>query len=259
MHAAVRDGNVDRVSQMCHTRVALDEPNEFGETPMHWACEYKQHACLEVLLAHGADVESRDCLGRTPFHYAALAEDLGSMKRLYAHGANASHIDDDGQTVLFRVCMTIDRFDIAEWCLCVDIPIHQQDKLGWTVLHHVCRHGRAEWASWLIQRGAALEAVTWTNSTPLHTAVAYGRPECIHTLLECGAAVRARDEYGKTPLHLAAQCVFPDIAERMVWQLLQHGASSVARDVYRRRPIDDALEYGNKTCIQLLCRVTSPL
>ena len=52
---------------------------------------------LELLLSFGADVQQRGHNDYTPLHYAAAMEDIGAMELLLAHGADLNartRIDD---------------------------------------------------------------------------------------------------------------------------------------------------------------------
>ena len=55
------------------------------------------HQTLELLLSFGADVQQRGHNDYTPLHYAAAMEDTGAMELLLAHGADLearTRIDD---------------------------------------------------------------------------------------------------------------------------------------------------------------------
>lgn len=45
-------------------------PNKYGQTPLHSAADGKHLAAIQILLAHGADVDARDERGLPPLEYA---------------------------------------------------------------------------------------------------------------------------------------------------------------------------------------------
>jgi ankyrin repeat protein len=56
-----------------------------------------RHEILELLLAYGADIRQRGINDYTPLHYAANIEDIAAMELLIAHGADLdarTNIDD---------------------------------------------------------------------------------------------------------------------------------------------------------------------
>ena len=55
---------------------------------------------LNLLIAAGADVNSRDSKGRTPIFFACKNHHLDDIRTLIAHGADVNAKDRIGQTVL---------------------------------------------------------------------------------------------------------------------------------------------------------------
>ncbi|KAJ0114688.1 hypothetical protein J7T55_004932 [Diaporthe amygdali] len=91
------------------------------ESPLQYAAMHFDVAALQVLLAEGADVESRNCRGRTPLlracgpeitsydSYAASqflvrGAELDAIKMLLDHGSKINATDDDGNTALHLAC-----------------------------------------------------------------------------------------------------------------------------------------------------------
>ena len=76
---------------------------------------------------------------------------------------------------------------------------------GWTALHYAATAGHADMVSWLLDAGAAIDAL-WTRGgkTALWEAAAYGRIDAVAVLLSRGADVVRKEGYrGTTPLHAA--------------------------------------------------------
>ena len=77
---------------------------------------------------------------------------------------------------------------------------------GWTALHYAATAGHADMVSWLLDSGAAIDAV-WTRGgkTALWEAAGYGRVDAVAALLSRGADVVRKEGYrGTTPLHAAS-------------------------------------------------------
>jgi ankyrin repeat protein len=78
---------------------------------------------------------------------------------------------------------------------------------GFTPLHFACYFGSAEAARFLLENGAAVDAVA-TNPMrlmPLHSAASARNIDVVRLLLEHRAPVNARQHGGWVPLHAAAQ------------------------------------------------------
>jgi hypothetical protein len=77
-----------------------------GETSLSWAAGVDggySAKLVEVLLAHGAQVNGRDQGGGTPLMSAAVWGDEDTMSVLLAHGADPNLEDEDGETALFHL------------------------------------------------------------------------------------------------------------------------------------------------------------
>jgi hypothetical protein len=78
LHFAVVWECADHVQLLLQAEADVDAANEFGATPLHWACERGAHDVMRVLLDHSppANAELVDDCGRTPLHVAAENEML---------------------------------------------------------------------------------------------------------------------------------------------------------------------------------------
>lgn len=91
-----------------------DQQNEFGKTTLYYAVQFGQHESVEVLLAHGANVNHKyqqenedpfDCSGiehwgRTPLMHAAQHSDPEMVSVLLAAGADPKDTDVKGLSAL---------------------------------------------------------------------------------------------------------------------------------------------------------------
>lgn len=63
---ACESGDADAVAFLLENGVAVDVRNEFGFTPLHFACKHDHVAIFRLLLSHGADPLARNDYDRTP-------------------------------------------------------------------------------------------------------------------------------------------------------------------------------------------------
>ena len=230
-------------------------------------------AALDLLLAHGADVDHPWATdGSTPL-YAILhwSRTADGVRWLLAHGADPDPVfADNGETPLHAVAADWDATLAGELVdRGADIARPRAD--GRTPYAVAELNGNREVAAWLLAHGApgevsaadrlvaacsrgdraAADAMLAGNPDlrgaigPEHYAAFYRAAErndtgAIEAMLACGFDPNRGDEsIGKTPLHIAAMEGWPDAAR----VLLAHGASVEVRDrEFKAQPLIWAAE-----------------
>ncbi|MFA6263471.1 MAG: ankyrin repeat domain-containing protein [Candidatus Babeliales bacterium] len=113
VHHAVIGRRDEIVKLLLDQGVTLDEKDEDGESPLHWAagslaCGWKRCAdtsMIKLLLQHGANVHAKDNEGRTPliscmFHTNSIYIDEEPILALIQGGADVSIKDNHGKTAM---------------------------------------------------------------------------------------------------------------------------------------------------------------
>ena len=85
-----------------------------------------------------------------------------------------------------------------------------------TSLHIVCTEGHVECATFLLSRGANVDAVDFDNRTPLYFAAYNGKIDCIEVLLKHNADVNLARYGGWTPLHETARFGYLDCLKLLI-------------------------------------------
>jgi ankyrin repeat protein len=93
-----------------------------------------------------------------------------------------------------------------------------------TLLHDAVQQNHQDVATYLLDKGADVDAVTSDGLTPLHMAAQNGNVEMCTLLLARGAKINAVDAKGWTPLDRALKWAHPTAAEF----LRQHGGRGSA-------------------------------
>jgi ankyrin repeat protein len=195
------------------------EPASGHVTPLHVACasDWSSHgqvgmsAQLEVAAAlaeRGADLSAiaryRGIEGATPLFCACWSSRNVSLARwLLNRGAIATdehlavalgHLQRHGK----------EAYDIAEVLLAWGVPIDGGAGSGRTLLQAFAHQGVHKTVSWLIARGANINARSLGGRTAAHFAAERNTgPRTLALLVESGADLSARDDDGNTPLDTA--------------------------------------------------------
>jgi ankyrin repeat protein len=183
-----------------------------GATPLHLA---RNDAMAELLIRHGADVNTRDPLGRTPLQWHATDYKTELVQCLIDHGAEVNVMDRCGQTPL-RDCIqegTPSTYQVMARLLIDNGADVNQGESGKPLLD-------------VIYRDPQDEKITIAS-----------------LLLEHGADVNA-PLYGETPLHILLQND-PDSMSNLGRLLLKHGADLSLPDRRGLNVHELAMEKGN--------------
>lgn len=84
--------------------MSINEQDNKGSTPLHWACYSRSEFALSYVLALNPDLEIKDKMGFTPLHLAIRSVDelksTRPVRALLLKGASRKAISDEGETVL---------------------------------------------------------------------------------------------------------------------------------------------------------------
>jgi len=173
---------------------------------------------VQVLLEHGADVNTRDECGRTALHFTAIGEN----------------------EELFRLCRSKNpnvKGEIAKLLLSRGANVNAQTEKGTTTLHAASGQGYVKLVEALLQYNADVNTKFKNDVTPLHTATYNGHIEIVKVLLKFGANVDSKDKCGRTALYWASK----KGQKQIVTALLEHGADINVTTEKNRTPLDYAI------------------
>ncbi|GAC1455981.1 MAG: ankyrin repeat domain-containing protein [Ktedonobacterales bacterium] len=102
LHLAAYGGHQEAVSVLLNYGAHVDvrAHNGLGSTPLLRAVIGQQMDVVELLIAHGADINATDTSGSTPLHKAALLGNTTLVQCLLDHGADMCATNSGGQTPL---------------------------------------------------------------------------------------------------------------------------------------------------------------
>jgi ankyrin repeat protein len=80
------------------------------------------------------------------------------------------------------------------------VPVNRS---GWTPLHYACTNGNYDIALFLLDKGAAVDALSPNETTPLMMAIRAGNIQLARLLLDRGADIRLRNQQGYSAIDAA--------------------------------------------------------
>jgi len=216
------------LSSGAHLSPAVDK--DFNP-PLVWALQRKQWDWIEILLAHGADINFPSPSGYAPLHMVAMKGDKPIAELLISKGANINSKTYKWLETPLHLAAQSGNFEVAKVLIAHGAIIEAEDCNHFTALHRAAGGGNWEKVSeghlkivqLLIANGANVNAQSDHNYTPLHWASRRAglSKEVIKLLIMKGAEINARDDQGKTPLRFALAFGRGEVADI----LRQHGGT----------------------------------
>lgn len=187
-------GDADRVARLLLRGASVRATDERGRTPLV-AAAYGNHVeAAAVLVAAGADPNEKDRTVQSAYLISTseVGDDPALLDLLLAHGADVDSRDSFNGTGLIRAA---DRGfpAIVERLLRTDIAVDHVNRLGWTALHEAVILGDGssdyvEVVQLLVDAGADVDLRSAGDGiTPLAHSRRLGHDEIAGVLVEAGA------------------------------------------------------------------------
>lgn len=201
LHAAVRDGQLERVRELIESGAPINSKGKEGASPLHVAIEEGDEEMIQLLLDMGADKNVMTDEKWTPLYLGIYLGEVAAAKMLLDAGADVN----------------------------IRCGMHKR-----TAVHMAAQTGRAGILRAVIERGGDVNVADANRNTPLHAAATNNTSmEAIDALAEAGANLEARDLGGCTPLHSACRQYSVEGCRTM----LKHGADINALTTQLRTPL----------------------
>eukprot|EP00742_Colponemidia_sp_Colp-10_P024000 GILJ01028697.1.p1 GENE.GILJ01028697.1~~GILJ01028697.1.p1 ORF type:complete len:415 (+),score=64.59 GILJ01028697.1:144-1247(+) len=232
---------------------------------LHLAAEYGQAACIAAVFDDKSTWAFNSPLndqGRTPLHLAALFGQLEAAKALVEKGRVSVGLKDSQGRTPLHLAASGNCFDVDErmvsYLVGKGAVVDAKDKSLQTPLMLAAACGNAFEIGELVRLGARVNADNGAT-TPLMIAAVSGKSESVEKLIALGAPIEAEDATGMTALHWAANCnnIINNVAS--IVALVAKGASVHVADRNGRTPLHVAAEKGNFETINVLVTAGSNL
>jgi len=198
LNIAVNLKNQDLVKLFLNKGALInDKTGTYELSPLHNAASgvYSRHNktfavspdICELLIAHGADLNSQDRYGNTPLHSAVRCRHLEIAELLLKFGADVNALNQQGSSALFEAARTHNA-EMAELLLSHGAEVNLRDNEDYTpLLRAFQQSGGNEIVSVLLNYGADVNIRGLNQSSPLHRAVELNNLNAVELLLTYGA------------------------------------------------------------------------
>jgi ankyrin repeat protein len=166
--SAVKFDDVREVKTLIDKGISPNQKDPRGMPILMLAIQENSAKTVDYLInAKGIDLNQPNMTDETPLMFAAL----------YGQFAQVKILVDQKQ-----------------------VPVN---RLGWTPLHYACTNGHVEIATFLLDKGAAVDARSPNETTPLMMAIRAGNIQLARLLLDRGADIRLRNQQGYSAIDAA--------------------------------------------------------
>lgn len=221
---AVQRGDVGCVAALASRKSARPTKlDSNGQSPFHLAASKGLTECLTILLANGADINSKNEGGSTALHLATISCQPQCVKVLLQHGANEDAVDVENRTPLHWAAFSGCASSVVLLCD-HEAFLDVLDNDGRTPLMIASLGGHAAICSQLLQRGARVNVTDKNDKSALILACEKGSTEVAELLLSYGADAGAVDSTGHDALHYAVRT-----QDKMLWRLLRQALNRQGR------------------------------
>jgi ankyrin repeat protein len=289
LHHAAQSGHTEIAQALIDRGAIIDTKDNEGRTPLHLAAENGHAPMIDLLVNQGAQVHSQDKNDRTALHYTVL----GSKKDVFfgtkseaalmliSKGAVVDARDKKNWTPLYLASVN----DLSRMVgLLVNKGAHINPKKGPSPLVGAVLEGHTQVVRVLLDKKFLVHGPDGAATTPLHLAAQKGYPDIVRLLLEKKATPNRKDGKGKTPLYYAIYNdhfhVIQELADKGVnvnqdipegtllhlaaerghvgaaSALIRKGAKLELKNTKGKRPLDVAINNGNRKVADLLVQET---
>ena len=240
IHVAVEHGHKSFVQGLARYRPNVNIADVGGWTPLMIAAFHSKTDFIALLISMGANIDAKLKSGSTALHIASAEEgDKKMCEELVAHGANVNTKNNEGWTP-FLLALDGGHYSIARFFLENGADLATRSSDGKNALHFVLDNflpidDEIGLAKQIVELGGDVHAKSKLGFTPLFSAVIKNKLEIAEYLLQKGAQVNETAGDGWTPLHYAANHNHLN----MVKLLLRHGALLDAKTVKHKKSAAD--------------------
>ncbi|RXM27791.1 Serine/threonine-protein phosphatase 6 regulatory ankyrin repeat subunit B [Acipenser ruthenus] len=178
LHWACYNGHENCVEVLLEQKACRSfEGNSFS--PLHCAVIKNHESCASILLdtLGSGIVECRDIKGRTPLHAAAFSDSVDCVQLLLSHGAPVNTVDQSGRSAVMMAAEHGRAGAVEVLVTSANANLSLRDENKNTAFHLACSNGHEKCALLILGKIEDQNLINATNAA-LQTVLLYGSGEC---------------------------------------------------------------------------------
>ncbi|XP_076801547.1 ankyrin repeat and EF-hand domain-containing protein 1-like isoform X1 [Clavelina lepadiformis] len=210
LHLAAQSNN-DKMIKFLLKLGAFPNVQDFkGRTPVMKAADYGHDKTVELLAKAGADLRVKDSEERDVLYYCFSASTKRHRRCLdivLAHGADVNNTAESAKPVLVTACeQSLENETMCLMLLEKGAKADAVNKItGRSALSEACSSGSISVVRALLQNGANPNIMDKRKLVPLHFASQMGSLDAVKSLVAYGADANCSEMDGNNALHFAAE------------------------------------------------------
>jgi ankyrin repeat protein len=206
---AVAKGDISRVKLLLKLGFDVNAKNRLTGQPIDFAVYNDNKDLLELLISHGADINSIANDGETLLQRAIMLNKKASARTLIEKGAQLNDCSlywavREGDKELVELLLA-KGLDVNAVCHPPRLKIRPTQEYLHAPLYAAMHKDSSEVAEVLIDRGVIINPHATKSYTPLHAAASNRARKTLKLLISRGAKINATDQEGHTPLYYATK------------------------------------------------------
>lgn len=247
---AVREGMDMIVQTLLETsnNYQLNMLDENGFTPIMQASWHGQRECLQILLDHGAQIDSKNATGCTAAHFAAGQGHTECLELLISHDSDVVDIKTKYGATPLLLAAKSGCIECVQLLLEAGADPNIQYRGNQTALLFAAGNGHYECIEELLKHNVFVDQPNSQLVTPLMRAVQQGHNTCVTLLIDSDADINRQDAIGRTAVHIAVEHNNP----KALKILLQNGASVDIKTKGDSKALTYAERFQNVRCAEII-------
>ena len=229
LHIACYDNRINVIEFLFQIGIDPNVCENNGLTALMFASSYNHTDLVNLLLEKGAAIDDFTNLGNNSLSLALKNKSDEAAKVLIDKGIDVEALDQDGGRALHNIVLSKKPFDMASYLLQKGAKINAVNHQENTPLHMAVYNSDHDLTSLFLKNGAEINVKNALGDSPLSFAVFKKNDSIVKLLLEKGANIHIVENGGNTPLHIG---ILHQVDHELIKLLLKYGAdiNSINKD-----------------------------